>query len=238
MRAIATLLAMLAATVSPSGHAADDTELTARYAAALSRAIEAQWTRPDAIPDGQACSLAITQIPGGVVVAASVEPGCPYGETGKRSIQDAVLKAQPLPYAGFESVFRRNLLLRFVPSSDSRGAQVPPPSQAAPVETRASAKQLPPECSGLISVTYQPARDALIAMLGQRSDVPAGTVFRLGLFFAMDADGIPVHVSIAESSHDRDIDKAALAWGRDVKFSTAPGCAVSRVGVLRMVLVP
>ena len=37
-----------------------------------------------------------------------------YAErTPKRSIEAAVLKAQPLPYAGFEQVFARTLTLNF-----------------------------------------------------------------------------------------------------------------------------
>ncbi|TWR29546.1 protein TolA, partial [Xanthomonas vasicola] len=44
---------------------------------------------------------------------AKVAPGCPYDEAGQRSIEAAVLSAQPLPYRGFESVFQRNLTFVF-----------------------------------------------------------------------------------------------------------------------------
>ena len=70
-------------------------------------------TRPETVPLGQRCRVRITQIPGGEVIDASVDPSCPYDERGRRSIEAAVLKAQPLPYAGFESVFRRTLILNF-----------------------------------------------------------------------------------------------------------------------------
>jgi colicin import membrane protein len=43
----------------------------------------------------------------------TVSPSCPYDELGRRSVEAAVLKAQPLPYAGFEQVFQRNLTLNF-----------------------------------------------------------------------------------------------------------------------------
>ena len=33
--------------------------------------------------------------------------------SGRRSVEAAVLKAQPLPYRGFESVFSRNLTINF-----------------------------------------------------------------------------------------------------------------------------
>ena len=47
-----------------------------------------------------------------------------------RSIEEAVLKAQPLPYQGFEAVFQRNLILNFRPKTaeharlDGRGVQL------------------------------------------------------------------------------------------------------------------
>jgi colicin import membrane protein len=47
------------------------------------------------------------------VIDAEVAPSCPYDELGRRSVEAAVLKAQPLPYAGFEAVFSRTLNLNF-----------------------------------------------------------------------------------------------------------------------------
>ena len=65
------------------------------------------------MPLGQRCRLTIRQIPGGQVIDVQVQPSCPYDELGRRSVEAAVLKAQPLPYAGFESVFNRTLNLNF-----------------------------------------------------------------------------------------------------------------------------
>src|SRR3546814_17766972 len=81
----------------------------ASYKAALQQAILSQWTRPDNVPLGQVCVIRITQLPGGDVMSAKVDPSCPYDELGRRSVEAAVLKAKPLPSAGFESVFQRNL---------------------------------------------------------------------------------------------------------------------------------
>jgi len=97
----------------PPGNQGVDTGLAARYAAALQEAILRNWTRPETVPIGQRCRIVIRQIPGGEVVSAEVDPSCPYDELGRRSVEAAVLKAQPLPYAGFESVFQRTLLLNF-----------------------------------------------------------------------------------------------------------------------------
>jgi colicin import membrane protein len=97
----------------PPGNEGRDTGLEARYAAALREAILRNWTRPDSVPLGQRCRINIRQLPGGEVVDVEVSASCPYDELGRRSVEAAVLKAQPLPYAGFEAVFRRNLNLNF-----------------------------------------------------------------------------------------------------------------------------
>jgi colicin import membrane protein len=98
---------------APPGNNGVDTDLSARYAAALQEAILRNWTRPDSVPLGQRCKLNIRQIPGGQVIDVQVAASCPYDELGKRSVEAAVLKAQPLPYAGFEAVFSRNLTVNF-----------------------------------------------------------------------------------------------------------------------------
>lgn len=97
----------------PPGNQGEDTGLNARYAAAIREAILRNWTRPDSVPIGQRCRIVIRQIPGGEVVSAEVDPSCPYDDLGRRSVEAAVLKAQPLPYAGFEAVFQRTLVLNF-----------------------------------------------------------------------------------------------------------------------------
>lgn len=101
------------AAVAPPGNAGTDTSLQARYAAALQEAILAKWTRPETVPVGARCRLVIRQLPGGEVMSAEVASPCAYDEQGRRSIEAAVLKAQPLPYAGFEAVFARTLTLNF-----------------------------------------------------------------------------------------------------------------------------
>ncbi|MGY3265861.1 cell envelope integrity protein TolA [Lysobacter sp. HA35] len=90
-----------------------DDGLLGRYAAALQDAIRAKWIRPDNIPPNAMCRLVIRQLPGGEVIDAQVTSPCVYDEAGRRSIEAAVLKAQPLPYAGFEKVFKRELTLNF-----------------------------------------------------------------------------------------------------------------------------
>jgi colicin import membrane protein len=97
-----------------NGAAADD-GLRARYAAAIQAAVVSKWTRPDNLAP-LPCRMTIRQLPGGEVMSVDISPSCPYDEAGKRSVEAAVLKAQPLPYAGFESVFERTLNFTFRPS--------------------------------------------------------------------------------------------------------------------------
>lgn len=98
---------------APPGNAGVDDGLGARYQAALMEAILRNWTRPDNVPLGQVCRMTITQVRGGTVVRVEFAGSCPYDELGRRSVEAAVRKAEPLPYAGFESVFNRTLNLNF-----------------------------------------------------------------------------------------------------------------------------
>ena len=95
------------------GQGGTSEDLTAKYAAAIQQAVTAQWIRPDTVPLGQRCRVSIRQLPGGEVIDVQVQAGCPFDEAGRRSLEAAVLRAQPLPYRGFENVFQRNLTLNF-----------------------------------------------------------------------------------------------------------------------------
>ena len=97
----------------PPGRPDGSSDLAAKYAAALQEAIARQWTRPDNVPIGQRCRIYITQLPGGEVINVEFDAGCPYDALGRRSVEAAVRRAAPLPYAGFESVFNRRLNLNF-----------------------------------------------------------------------------------------------------------------------------
>lgn len=102
-----------AAASPPPGQNGQSRNLQGAYALALQQAIRGNWTRPDNVSPSQVCKIVIRQIPGGQVVDAQVDPSCPYDEVQRRSVEAAVLKAQPLPYQGFESVFQRTLILNF-----------------------------------------------------------------------------------------------------------------------------
>lgn len=97
----------------PPGERGADAALKAAYIDALTKAIRMNWTQPENVSSTVACKIVIRQIAGGEVISAEVDPSCPYDEQGRRSVEAAVLKAQPLPYRGFETVFNRTLTFNF-----------------------------------------------------------------------------------------------------------------------------
>lgn len=70
------------------------------YLMALREAIRSKWTQQYG-----PCSVTIRQTVGGHVVDAA-SSSCAMAESDRRALEAAVLAAQPLPYAGFERVFR------------------------------------------------------------------------------------------------------------------------------------
>lgn len=87
-----------------------------RWLDAVAKAIEREWLRPDGIPKDQACPIRIRIIPGGEVISAAVQSSCPYSAAAKQSVHDAVMKASPLPFKGFENDYARDFTVNFYPS--------------------------------------------------------------------------------------------------------------------------
>lgn len=75
------------------------------YLVALREAVRAHWA-----PGTGPCSVTIQQAIGGRVVTA-VSESCVMGATAKQALETAAINAQPLPYAGFERVFRERVTL-------------------------------------------------------------------------------------------------------------------------------
>lgn len=90
-----------------------DNDLVARYSAAIQAAVTQNWNRPESAPTGLRCTLNITQIPGGDVISATVGSPCNADPATRNSIEQAVLKAAPLPYQGYEKVFQRSIKFTF-----------------------------------------------------------------------------------------------------------------------------
>ncbi len=96
-----------------TGAGGQDNDLTARYAAAIQAAVTQNWNRPESIPAGLRCTLLIVQIPGGDVISARVTSPCNADPGARLSIEQAVMRAAPLPYRGYEKVFSREITLNF-----------------------------------------------------------------------------------------------------------------------------
>ncbi|HRQ63297.1 MAG TPA: cell envelope integrity protein TolA [Xanthomonadaceae bacterium] len=97
----------------PVGNFGTDTGLAARYMLAVQQTVTQNWLRPDTTRPGLQCRLRIIQIPGGDVISVQVLSPCNGDELTRRSIEAAVLRAQPLPYTGYESVFQRDITFNF-----------------------------------------------------------------------------------------------------------------------------
>jgi colicin import membrane protein len=97
-----------------TGQNGKDDSKRAAYIAAIQNAVTQNWLRPENIGNG-ACIVHVVQIPGGQVLSAKVDSSCPFDGPGRASLENAVLRAQPLPYQGFEDVFERNLTFTFRP---------------------------------------------------------------------------------------------------------------------------
>jgi len=96
-----------------TGAGGQDDDLAARYAAAIQAAVTQSWNRPESAAPGLRCTLNIVQIPGGDVISVTVGSPCNADQPTRNSIEQAVMKAAPLPYQGYEKVFQRAVKFNF-----------------------------------------------------------------------------------------------------------------------------
>ena len=88
--------------------AEDDSALHARYSKAVRAAIHAHWTPPPQSRGGH-CAVRLRQLPGGSLLHVEPLEDCSFDEAGRAAVVRAVFAADPLPYAGFERVFNREV---------------------------------------------------------------------------------------------------------------------------------
>ncbi|HET7062993.1 MAG TPA: hypothetical protein VFI49_01870 [Rudaea sp.] len=96
-----------------TGTNGNDTGLLAEYSAAIINVVKLNWNRPDNAQPGLRCTLKVIQLPGGDVMSVKAVAPCNADQVTRASIEEAVTKAQPLPYKGYEKVFARELTLIF-----------------------------------------------------------------------------------------------------------------------------
>ncbi len=97
------------------GAAARASGQAAQWAAAIQGRIQRAWIRPASARAGLDCTVAVTQVPGGEVVAVRVL-ACNGDDTVRQSIEAAVLRASPLPVPPDPSLFERSIEVRFKPN--------------------------------------------------------------------------------------------------------------------------
>jgi colicin import membrane protein len=101
------------AETAKTGMNGNDTSLLAEYSSAIVKVVTDNWNRPDTAPAGVRCAVHIVQIRGGTVLSANIASPCNADQITQESIKQAVTKAQPLPYKGYESVFQRDITFIF-----------------------------------------------------------------------------------------------------------------------------
>ena len=85
----------------------DDNSLLAQYQSAIQATIEARSQLSRSLRQGVVCWVRITQLPGGEVMSVVPLPKCNANEHERAELIEGVMRAAPLPYSGFESVFDR-----------------------------------------------------------------------------------------------------------------------------------
>lgn len=88
-------------------------DLRAQYASLIQQVVTQNWRRPQNTPPGVRCALRVIQVPGGSVLSASIASPCNADPITQQSLIEAVQRASPLPYQGFERVFTRDLTFIF-----------------------------------------------------------------------------------------------------------------------------
>jgi colicin import membrane protein len=96
-----------------TGSNGQDDSLQAQYFAAIQNAVTTNWLRPDNTQGGVRCMLRIVQIPGGDVIGVEIANPCNADPQTRNSIEQAVKRAAPLPYKGFEKEFQRQINFNF-----------------------------------------------------------------------------------------------------------------------------
>lgn len=108
--------AAAASNPGPASGVGQGKDTRAEWLALVAGEIERQWRRPDDIPRGQKCPIRIKLLPGGEVLSAEVQPGCPYSEANQRTVEAAVKKASPLPLDAQGKLPIRDFVVNFYPS--------------------------------------------------------------------------------------------------------------------------
>lgn len=115
-----SVLSLVAMLPMAAGGAKATESATADYARAIHAVIQQHWeaySYGSEMAPGASCPVRILQQPGGMVAGVEPLPDCSFDEAGRRSVAEAVRKAAPLPYEGFEAVFQPEIRMTFQAAS-------------------------------------------------------------------------------------------------------------------------
>lgn len=88
--------------------------ILAAYAAAIKNKVAGQWYKPPGWQSGWTCHVQVTQAADGTVINVKIGQ-CDGDQLFRRSVQQAVERASPLPLPSDPSLFERNLEFTFKP---------------------------------------------------------------------------------------------------------------------------
>lgn len=98
------------------------TATTADYINTLQKHLMSAWQKPKGQPPGQLCAVQYDQVRGGIITETRIAPDCFVGSDGKQtaaskewqqSIDRAAKAASPLPYLGFEALWKRTFKITY-----------------------------------------------------------------------------------------------------------------------------
>ena len=96
--------------------ASEKSKKQSAWADLLSRAIQRKWTRPSTVTQDFSCTVHVVMLPDGTVSAANIVKTCGNSSLDK-SVEDAALRASPLPKPEDPSIFDRDLIINFSPGN-------------------------------------------------------------------------------------------------------------------------
>jgi colicin import membrane protein len=113
-QAEAELAAQVAA--EAEANAARAAGLQDQYMLMIQNHVKRHWQRPLSARQGIECLVSVVQLPTGDVVSAKVDPArCNGDDAVRRSIENAVAEASPLPRPPSQAVFSRQFTITFAP---------------------------------------------------------------------------------------------------------------------------
>jgi colicin import membrane protein len=99
-----------------AAEAAANARALEEYMALIEEDVRKSWNRPLSAVPGLVCVVDVVQAPTGDVLTAKVNPSqCNGDEVVRRSVEDAVRDASPLPQPPTRAVFSRTFTLTFAP---------------------------------------------------------------------------------------------------------------------------